>query len=77
MKDKNVIVAIVISLGLIISSALIADGLKTLGSSIQGAGVGIGTGIANTSHGTSKPVQYEVSIKDGGNPFRIIAKTEK
>ena len=67
MKDKGVLVAAIVGVALIVSSAIISSGLKSLGSGIERAGSSLGQGIGSTR----VPSEFEVSISDGGSPFRI------
>lgn len=72
MNNRSVIVAIVVSAGMVVAAAFISSGMKAVAHSIQSAGTSIGNGIAQTGLRTDNPSKLEVRISDGGNPFRIV-----
>ncbi len=78
MKNENVFIVIIIMVGLIVCAWLLADGMKSLGRSIEGAGLSMGQGLSSSgkSPQTLKVDLGKIDLKvdgnsSGGGAFRI------
>ena len=69
MNDKSVVVAAIVSIGLVVAAAFIASGMKTVAQSVRDAGSSIGQGLANSAQ--LRPRELCVKISDAGTPFRV------
>lgn len=71
MSDRSVIVAVVVSLGIVVAAAFISSGMKSVAAGVRDAGSSIGQGLANSAQ--LRPRELSVKISDAGNPIRIDA----
>jgi hypothetical protein len=75
MKDTKIIAAIIISLGMVISTYLLAESITSFGHSMENACNHISRGMSNSSSNT--PRHYDVNFKcDGGTPITINTKSQ-
>ena len=78
MKDQNLRIALIIAVAMVISAAIVSSGLKSFGTSIEGAASAIGSGMA-AQRPPSIPANFRIDLGEikigngggGGESFRI------